>query len=108
MGLMMFGCKGHDHTLTLQIKTCPECGHEVEIFSTDTSVECDVCKTPVYNDAVSCVQWCRYAKSCVGEAEYERLMKVAEMQQQRREEEAAKAHGDASAEHVAERDAVPA
>ena len=83
MGLMMFGCQGHDHTPTLAVKTCPTCGHEVEVFSTDTIIDCEVCGTPIYNDAVSCVQWCRYAKSCVGEAEYDRLMEVAKLQQER-------------------------
>ena len=87
MGLMMFGCKGHDHTPTLEVKVCPECGNEVEVFSTDTTVECERCGATIYNDAVSCVQWCRYAKSCVGEAEYERLMEVAHLQQERREAE---------------------
>ena len=91
MGLMMFGCKGHDHTPTLDIKTCPQCGHEIEVFSTDTTVDCPQCGYTVFNDAVSCVQWCRYAKSCVGEAEYERLMEIAAMQQERKEAELAQA-----------------
>jgi hypothetical protein len=31
-----------------------------------------------YNDQLSCVQWCKYAKACVGEEMYEQLMKIAE------------------------------
>ena len=87
MPMQMFGCQGRDHTPTLTIKTCPECGHEIEVFSTDTSVACENCGCTVYNDAVSCVQWCQYARSCVGDEEYERLMEIARMQKERQAEE---------------------
>ena len=86
MAMMKLGCQGRDHTPTLVIKTCPSCGHEVEVFSTDTTVSCENCGFKVYNDAVSCVQWCRYARSCVGNEEYERLMEVAQMQKARQAE----------------------
>ena len=86
MSMTMMGCKGHDPTPTLDVKICPKCGHEVEVFSTDTILECEECGTTIYNDAVSCVQWCQYAKSCVGEAEYERLMEVARMQKEKQQE----------------------
>ena len=85
MGMMMLGCQGRDHTPTLEVKTCPQCGGEVEVFSTDTSVDCPVCGFTVYNDAVSCVQWCKYARTCVGDEAYEQLMEIARMQAQRRE-----------------------
>jgi predicted RNA-binding Zn-ribbon protein involved in translation (DUF1610 family) len=61
-------------TPTLTIKKCPQCGGEVEVFSTDTSVPCSNCGFVVYNDALSCVQWCRYAKECVGEEMYRTIM----------------------------------
>lgn len=89
MTMQMLGCQGRDPTPTLDIKICPVCGHEVEVFSIDTSVDCDYCGETVYNDKIDCVQWCKYAKACVGEEDYERLMKVAEMQKARAEEEAA-------------------
>lgn len=79
----LMGCQGCDHTPTLTIKTCPRCGHEVEVFSIDTAVNCENCGQEVYNDAVSCVQWCKYARTCVGDQEYERLMEVARLQKQR-------------------------
>ncbi|MDP3565125.1 MAG: hypothetical protein Q8R70_11620 [Methanoregula sp.] len=60
-------------TPTLAIKKCPQCGEEVELFSNDISVKCG-CGFVVYNDIASCVQWCKYAKECVGEEMYKRLM----------------------------------
>ncbi len=80
MSMTMFGCQGRDHTPSLVVKTCPQCGYEIELFSTDVSVACDQCGYTVYNDATSCAQWCRYARQCVGDEEYERLMEIAERQ----------------------------
>lgn len=57
-------------TPTLTIKNCPQCGEEVEIFSNDTQVKCGNCGFVIYNDTLSCIQWCRYAKECVGEEMY--------------------------------------
>jgi hypothetical protein len=61
-------------TPTLAIRKCPQCGEEVELFSNDVSVKCSRCGFEVYNDIASCVQWCRYAKECVGTELYNRLM----------------------------------
>jgi hypothetical protein len=58
----------------LEIKPCPKCGEEIEIFSNDASAKCLKCGFVIYNDQVSCVQWCEYAKECVGEKTYERIM----------------------------------
>ncbi len=75
---MLGGCHGTDKlkTPTLEIKICPQCGNEIEIFSIDTEMACDNCGYVVYNDIQSCVQWCKYAKLCVGEELYNKLMKV--------------------------------
>ena len=75
---MMFDkCPGASnlHTPTIELKTCPECSAEVEIFSTDMQVACPKCGFTIFNDLESCIQWCEYAKECVGEETYERLMK---------------------------------
>lgn len=64
-------------TPTLTIKKCPSCGEEIEVFSNDISVTCSKCGFKVYNDIASCVQSCRYAKECVGEELYNRLMDAA-------------------------------
>ena len=58
----------------LEIKNCPKCGEEIEIFSNETGGKCSKCGQVVYNDLLSCVQWCEYARECVGDEKYERLM----------------------------------
>ena len=87
--MMMFGCQGRDKTPTIREKKCPKCGHTIEIFSTDTEVTCEHCGTTFYNDALSCVQWCKYAKQCVGEDMYNAMMEVAKKNKERQLAEAA-------------------
>jgi hypothetical protein len=65
-------------TPTLTIKKCPQCGEEVEVFSNDFKVPCQKCGFIIYNDIVSCVQWCNHAKECVGEEMYNKLMEQHE------------------------------
>jgi ribosomal protein S27E len=60
-------------TPTLSVKKCPQCGEEVEIFSNDIEVTCSRCGFVVYNDMMSCIQWCKYAQECVGPDTYRRL-----------------------------------
>ena len=60
-------------TPTLTIKVCPECGAEIEIFSSDKSVKCEGCGFTAYNDQQSCMDWCQYARDCFGEEVYDRL-----------------------------------
>jgi hypothetical protein len=70
------GCPGAAHlkgTPTWEEKICPQCGREIEIFSTDMSVTCE-CGFVAWNDAQNCVQWCQYARECVGDEMYEYLM----------------------------------
>lgn len=104
MTVLTFGCQGRDPTPTLDIKICPVCGHEVEVFSIDTSVNCDYCGQVVYNDKLDCVQWCKYAKMCVGEEEYAKLMEIAAMQKARAEEEAAAARAEKAREEALEQE----
>ncbi len=60
-------------TPTLTIKNCPQCGDEVEIFSNDVQVTCSNCGFTIYNDTLSCIEWCKYAKECVGEDVYQKF-----------------------------------
>ncbi len=76
---MLFeGCQSKSKDISLEVKTCPQCGAEVEVFSVDAEVACENCGFVVYNDAMSCAQWCQYAKQCVGEQTYANMMKVVE------------------------------
>ena len=62
-------------TPTIELKKCPRCGTEVEMFSIDMQMDCPKCGFTIFNDLELCIQWCEYAKECVGEELYERLMK---------------------------------
>ena len=56
-------------------KECPQCGAEVEIWSDELKTKCTKCGTTVYKEEVpSCIEWCEYAKDCIGEEKYNRLM----------------------------------
>lgn len=85
--MLMDSCQGKPRTPTLEEKVCPRCGGIIEIFSVDTEVACENCGFVAYNDTLSCVQWCQYARKCVGDEMYEYLMKVAAMQKEKAAEE---------------------
>ena len=85
--MILDSCQGKPRTPTIEEKICPQCGNVIEIFSTDTEVACDHCGFMAYNDALSCVQWCKYARQCVGDEMYEHLMAIAEAQKARRRAE---------------------
>ncbi|MDO4634293.1 MAG: hypothetical protein Q4B01_10585 [Eubacteriales bacterium] len=76
--MILGGCQSKSKEITIMEKKCPQCGHEVEIFSVDTEAVCEHCGFVIYNDTLSCVQWCAYAKECVGEAMYESLTAIAQ------------------------------
>ena len=94
---MMFeGCQGKPRTPTIHEKTCPRCGQIIELFSIDTEVPCDNCGFVAYNDTLSCVQWCKYAKQCVGEEMYEKMMEIARQQKEEAAQKRKKKEGDAA------------
>ena len=84
---MLSGCQGKPRTPTILEKTCPRCGHDIEMFSIDSEMVCEHCGFVAYNDTLSCVQWCQYAKQCVGEEMYAHMMKIAEQQKLQAAEE---------------------
>lgn len=97
--MIMEGCQGKPRTPTVEEKLCPQCGHEIEIFSVDTEAVCEHCGFKIFNDKLSCVQWCKYARQCVGDEMYEHMMQIAARQKAEREKEreakhAAKDHSD--------------
>ena len=44
-------------TPTIELKTCPQCCAEIEMFSSDMQMDCPKCGFTVYNDLESCIQW---------------------------------------------------
>jgi ribosomal protein S27AE len=80
------GCPGASNlwgTPTLAIKKCPECGSEVEIFSSDVKVRCQKCGFVVFNDIQSCIEWCKYAEKCLGGPLYKQLKTAADEKKKR-------------------------
>jgi len=65
-------------TPELKIKTCPECGGEIELFSSEIKTACRKCGFIAFNDTQSCVSWCRYARECVGDEIYEQYLSARE------------------------------
>lgn len=82
------GCQGKPKTPTIHEKVCPQCGEIIELFSIDTQVACEKCGFVAYNDTLSCVQWCQYAKQCVGEEMYNKMMEIASNQKKHEEKSA--------------------
>ena len=81
--MIMHGCMARPKTPTIIEKVCPNCGHEIELFSIDTQMPCEHCGFVAYNDTLSCVQWCEHACKCVGDEMYEQMMGVLNAQKRR-------------------------
>lgn len=82
--MIVQGCQGKPRTPTIIEKVCPQCGELIEMFSIDTQAVCEKCGFVAYNDTLSCVQWCKYARQCVGEEMYNHMMQIAENQKKER------------------------
>ena len=80
---MLSGCQGKPRTPTIIEKICPNCGSIIELFSIDTQMACETCGFIAYNDTLSCVQWCQYARKCVGDEMYDHMMAIAASQKER-------------------------
>ena len=74
---MTYRCPWADNVRTpsLTTKICPRCGGDIDFFSIDVEAVCDTCGFTAFNDTKTCIQWCKYARDCVGDALYERVMK---------------------------------
>lgn len=80
--MIVEGCQGKPRTPTIIEKVCPQCGELIELFSIDTQMACEKCGFIAYNDTLSCVQWCQYARKCVGDEMYAKLMEIAANQKE--------------------------
>ena len=75
--MIFSGCQSKAKEVTIEERICPQCGNVIEIFSVDTEAACEHCGFVIYNDQLSCVQWCKYARQCVGDRMYENMMEIA-------------------------------
>ena len=78
---MNIKCPGTDsRNLRLEEQVCKNCGYKVEIFSNEIKVICPKCKADVFReDMPSCIDWCSYAKQCIGQEKYEQLKPKIEL-----------------------------
>lgn len=55
---------------------CPKCGQEAEIWTDEIQVTCPHCHNKILRkqEGVSCLDWCKYAKECVGGDTYNKYM----------------------------------
>ncbi|MDD5423341.1 MAG: hypothetical protein WC592_08275 [Candidatus Omnitrophota bacterium] len=75
---MIFECPGSQKFKHPQPEnvTCPFCGKDVEIWTDEAEGTCDNCKNKVRRkEGQNCLDWCKYAKECVGEDKYDKYMK---------------------------------
>jgi ribosomal protein S27AE len=72
---MVSHCPGQDtRNLKVSLHKCPNCAAEVEMFSDETRIKCQKCKTWVYKEKVpSCIEWCSKARECLGEERWKLL-----------------------------------
>jgi len=74
---MIFECPGSQKFKQPEPETikCRSCGEEVEIWTDEVEATCGRCKKKVSRESgQSCLDWCKYAKECVGEDVYNRYI----------------------------------
>ena len=68
-------CPGQDsRNLQAAMYMCPNCGTDVEMFSDELRARCHKCGDFVYKEKTpSCIDWCAYAKECIGVEQWNAL-----------------------------------
>jgi predicted RNA-binding Zn-ribbon protein involved in translation (DUF1610 family) len=71
-----------------EIFTCPKCGAEVEIWTNELKGKCSSCGEIIAReiDAAYCIQWCHYAKECIGAEKYEELLEAGAVSEDKKED----------------------
>jgi len=70
------GCPGAKlfKEITPDYIDCPHCHTEIEIWSDEPVIQCPHCHKEVTQArGASCIDWCQFAKECVGAEKFERL-----------------------------------
>jgi len=74
---MSFNCPGSQRFKQPQpeIINCPFCADEIELWTDEAEAVCSTCKRNVTRESGNCcLDWCAYARGCVGEAAYDRYV----------------------------------
>ena len=57
----------------IEIVRCPHCGGDTEVWSDEAEGVCPKCgQTVIRTNRQSCVDWCKYARDCLGEQKYKK------------------------------------
>ncbi|MEI6564090.1 MAG: hypothetical protein WCO42_07275 [bacterium] len=57
----------------IELVRCPHCGEDAEVWSDEADGKCSKCGHTVCRTATqSCIDWCKYAKECLGDEEHKR------------------------------------
>jgi len=72
---MTFKCPGQDRrNIKAETLHCATCGTEAEIFSDEVKVKCRKCGELICRERLpSCVDWCKFARDCVGEERWRKM-----------------------------------
>lgn len=72
---MINRCPGQDNRKAqAENIACLHCGYLAEIFSDEVKIICPGCRHPIYRKRLpSCLNWCKAACECVGEAKYKQF-----------------------------------
>ena len=79
---MSFKCPGSQKFSQPQPEyiKCNFCGQEIEIWTDEVKVVCPGCKKTIIRDSGdTCLDWCKYAKECVGEKAYQNYLENKKM-----------------------------
>lgn len=70
-----------------EIKPCPYCGKEIEMWSDECTAVCPVCGAGITREVFEhCYDWCPSARICAGDLTYKRYMRTKKyMREQKRE-----------------------
>jgi hypothetical protein len=62
-----------------ELANCPCCGYEIEIWSDEAKAKCRGCgKYYMKGMSQNCLDWCAYARECVGDEAYEKYLREKE------------------------------
>jgi predicted RNA-binding Zn-ribbon protein involved in translation (DUF1610 family) len=68
----------------VEIRKCLSCNYGVEMFSDENVVKCPKCGSEVRREETpSCINWCKYARKCLGERKWADLMRDIEKRQEK-------------------------
>jgi len=61
----------------IELVRCPHCGSDAEVWSDEADGACSKCGQAVCRTTTqSCVDWCKYARECLGDQEYKRYQNL--------------------------------